>query len=450
MQGPSHFGNYITTIPKLGTQLQITSSYPTWFTSRPFNMSMKTRSFKQNTMSVYGGAGGRGVRISSSQMSCGTPSLNLADGLDLHVGANEKATMQNLNDRLASYLDKVHKLEKENEHLENLIREWYQSRNVVSRDYSGYFATIEDLKEKICIASMLNAKTILDTDNAKLAADDFKVKYESELAMRLAVEADIAGLRKLMHDLNLLRLDLENQYETLKEDVIILKKNHEEDVALLRTQMGGQVNVSVDASPSRDLNEAMAEIRQHYEGVIAKNSKELELWYQNKVRSEQEVQTQTEVLVTTRREITELRNTLQRLEIELQGHLTMKTSLERTLAETQGHYAMKLTNLQNMVKSLEEQLSQIHSSITDNKHKYDMLLDLKTKLEMEIAEYRRLLDGEDDRYSFKKCLENLSCLFFLFFSLVVKKVITVVEKIVDGRMVQTNETVDNLGQFKDE
>uniref|UniRef100_A0A3Q4M117 Keratin, type I cytoskeletal 13-like n=1 Tax=Neolamprologus brichardi TaxID=32507 RepID=A0A3Q4M117_NEOBR len=434
-----------------GTQLQITSSYPTWFTSRPFNMSMKTRSFKQNTMSVYGGAGGRGVRISSSQMSCGTPSLNLADGLDLHVGANEKATMQNLNDRLASYLDKVHKLEKENEHLENLIREWYQSRNVVSRDYSGYFATIEDLKEKICIASMLNAKTILDTDNAKLAADDFKVKYESELAMRLAVEADIAGLRKLMHDLNLLRLDLENQYETLKEDVIILKKNHEEDVALLRTQMGGQVNVSVDASPSRDLNEAMAEIRQHYEGVIAKNSKELELWYQNKVRKvEQEVQTQTEVLVTTRREITELRNTLQRLEIELQGHLTMKTSLERTLAETQGHYAMKLTNLQNMVKSLEEQLSQIHSSITDNKHKYDMLLDLKTKLEMEIAEYRRLLDGEDDRYSFKKCLENLSCLFFLFFSLVVKKVITVVEKIVDGRMVQTNETVDNLGQFKDE
>lgn len=57
-------------------------------------------------------------------------------------------------------------------------------------------------------------------------------------------------------------------------------------MVLLRTQMGGQVNVSVDASPSRDLNEAIAEIRQHYEGVIAKNSKELELWYQNKVRSE--------------------------------------------------------------------------------------------------------------------------------------------------------------------
>lgn len=53
--------------------------------------------------------------------------------------------------------------------------------------------------------------------------------------MRLAVEADIAGLRKLTDDLNLLRLDLENQYETLKEDVISLKKNHEE-ASLLRGQ----------------------------------------------------------------------------------------------------------------------------------------------------------------------------------------------------------------------
>lgn len=49
--------------------------------------------------------------------------------------------------------------------------------------------------------------------------------------------------------------------------------------------MGGQVNVSVDASPSTDLNQVMTEIREHYEGLIAKNRKELESWYQNKVRS---------------------------------------------------------------------------------------------------------------------------------------------------------------------
>lgn len=42
--------------------------------------------------------------------------------------------------------------------------------------------------------------------------------------------------------------------------------------------------MAVDASPSTDLNQVMSEIREHYEGVIGKNRRELEAWYQNKVR----------------------------------------------------------------------------------------------------------------------------------------------------------------------
>uniref|UniRef100_A0A667Y034 Keratin 98 n=1 Tax=Myripristis murdjan TaxID=586833 RepID=A0A667Y034_9TELE len=390
--------------------------------------AMSIRSYAGKTLSVYGGAGGRGTRISSAQMSYAPSSggFNLADGLpglDLHVGANEKATLQNLNDRLASYLEKVRSLEKENDRLDRQIREWYQKRTIISHDYSGYFATIDDLKDKIRFASRINAKIILDIDNAKLAADDFKMKYENELAMRLAVEADIAGLRRVLDEMNLSRMDLENQYEGLKDELIMLKRNHEE-MALLRSQMGGQVNVAVDASPSPDLNQAMTDIREHYESVIAKNRKELEAWYQNK----QDVITNTEILVTTRSEIKELKSTLQRLQIELQSHLSMKASLEGTLAETQARYAAQLAGLQNMVTSLEAQLSQIHANIASNKQDYDMLLDLKTRLELEIAEYRRLLDGEDDR-------------LFLSFP-VVTKVITVVETVVDGKVVESTKTVD--------
>ncbi|KAM9491325.1 uncharacterized protein ACWYII_003608 [Salvelinus alpinus] len=94
-----------------------------------------------------------------------------------------------------------------------------------------------------------------------------------------------------------------------------------------------------------------------------------------------------------------------------------KSSLEGTLADTQKRYSAQLAGLQSMVTSLELQLSQLHANIAHNKQEYDMLLNLKTRLEMEIAEYRRLLHGEDDSST-----------------QVVTKTITVTQTIVDGKV----------------
>lgn len=49
-----------------------------------------------------------------------------------------------------------------------------------------------------------------------------------------------------------------------------------QEAALLRSRVGGEVDVAVDASPSTDLNQAMSEIREHLE---------LESWYRSKVGS---------------------------------------------------------------------------------------------------------------------------------------------------------------------
>lgn len=75
-------------------------------------------------------------------------SSSSTDGL-MHGG--EKETMQNLNIRLSSYLDKVRALEDANADLEAKIKEWYlkhQSQNIPA-DYSKYFAIIEDLKHRV-------------------------------------------------------------------------------------------------------------------------------------------------------------------------------------------------------------------------------------------------------------------------------------------------------------
>ncbi|NXU78129.1 K1C19 protein, partial [Oreotrochilus melanogaster] len=368
--------------------------------------------------SIHGGSGGRGVSVSSTRfVSSGLRSglgggygssfsssfaggygggLGGGDGL---LSGNEKATMQSLNERLASYLDKVCALEEANSDLEIKIRDWYQKQGPgPARDYSPYYKTIEDLRDQILEATIDNAKIVLQIDNARLAADDFRTKFETEQALRMSVEADINGLRRVLDELTLARADLEMQIENLKEELAYLKKNHEEEMSALGGQVAGQVNVEVDSAPGIDLSKILTDMRDQYEHMAEKNRKDAEAWFHSKTEKlSSEVALNTEQLQSSRSEVTDLRRTLQGLEIELQSQLSMKAALEGTLADTEGRYGAQLAQIQGLIGSIEAQLGELRADMERQNSEYKILMDLKTRLEQEITTYRQLLEGQESQ-----------------------------------------------------
>ncbi|KAF0037745.1 keratin 94 [Scophthalmus maximus] len=353
----------------------------------------------------------RGPRISSTSsrtvssgygggMGMGGGGFELSNALDQSSGhLNEKATMQNLNDRLATYLDKVRSLEAANTKLEKQIREYYEQKGpAAERDYSNYWAIINDLKDKIAAATIGNANILLQIDNSKLAADDFRTKFEHELMMRQSVEADIANLRRLLDQTTLTKADLEMQIEGLQDELAYLKKNHAEELAAMRSQLTGTINVEVDAAPQQNLNKVLDEIRAQYEGITDKHRRDQESWFNDKSAVlTKEVAMSTETIQTSKTEISDLRRTLQGLEIELQSQLSMKGALENTLAETENRFSAMLAGYQNTINMLEAELANMRGSIEQQGQEYKMLLDIKTRLEQEIATYRSLLETEESR-----------------------------------------------------
>ncbi|CAL8402662.1 unnamed protein product [Arctogadus glacialis] len=393
--------------------------------------------------STYGGAGGSGARISSSSFSSlrsGAPTISSssayrvssgmgggggggmsggfggagagagagAGGAGVGIMGNERGHMQNLNDRLATYLDTVRSLEKANNELEVKIREALEKGGPEMREYSKYTPILEDLRRQVFDKTLDNATLVLQIDNARLAADDFKVKFENETAIRQSVEADIGGLKKVIDDTNMGRMNIESEIESVKEELMYLKKNHENDLMEMRSQVShGGVQVDVDAPKGQDLAQVMEEVRSNYEKIAVKNAQDLKQWHENQISEVQvQVSQNTEALQGAQLEISDLSRQLQTLEIELASQQSLKASLEDTLRGTEQRNNNETEKYNGIIMHLEGELTNLRSNISQQTQDYEALLNMKMKLEAEIATYRTLLDGGD--FKLQDALEGLA------------------------------------------
>uniref|UniRef100_A0A8D1J6F7 Keratin 33A n=1 Tax=Sus scrofa TaxID=9823 RepID=A0A8D1J6F7_PIG len=305
---------------------------------------------------------------------------------------NEKETMQFLNDRLASYLEKVRQLERDNAELERQIQERSQKQEpLVCPNYQSYFRTIEELQQKVKSGSGLPLMLPYH-------------RYETELGLRQLVESDLNGLRRILDELTLCKADLEAQVESLKEELLCLKQNHEQEVNSLRSQLGDRLNIEVDAAPTVDLNSVLNETRSQYEALVETNRRDVEEWFARQTEElNKQVVSSSEQLQSYQAEIIELRRTVNALEVELQAQHNLRDSLENTLTETEARYSSQLAQVQGLIGNVEAQLAEIRADLERQNQEYQVLLDVRARLECEINTYRGLLESEDCKLPCNPC-----------------------------------------------
>lgn len=356
------------------------------------------RSSAQVSYSSMGGGLGSSAGFGGASFSGGA-GFGGAGGLAVSGGGimiNEKETMQVLNDRLANYLKRVKELEDANRELEANLHEFAATKTVTSHDYSKYEEIIRPLRDQILQRILENSQLSLQVDNARLATDDFRTKYETELGLRQSVEADINGLNGLKKEYLYNQKNLENDISGLQDELDYLKKNHEEEMASMRSQVAGTVNVELDAAPAIDLQKIMDEMRLEYETAMKKNKMELEARYIKEMEIKQkEAAPTTQAIDLAKTEVTELRRSMTTLQAELDAQMGMKASLEQTLRDTEARYAEQVNLINASTLRVQDDLSDLRENMRLQSQEYQNLLNVKTRLENEIAHYKRLLDGAD-------------------------------------------------------
>ncbi|XP_048373228.1 keratin, type I cytoskeletal 10-like isoform X2 [Sphaerodactylus townsendi] len=372
--------------------------------------------FASGGLCSFSSGGGPGVGIFCTGVACGAKSSwgviggGTAGCFHIHspgtavcnsglLSGGGKETMQNLNDRLASYLAKVRALEEANSDLEQKIRNWYEKfgphNDGGPRDYSKYYTTIDEFRNKILSVSVTNAGIILQIDNARLAADDFRMKYDNETFLRQSAEADTNGLRRVLNELILSKSDQEMQIESFTEELVFLKKNHEEEIKGLQGTASGNVNVEINTIPGTNLTTLLNKMRAEYESLAEQNRKDAESWFNEKNKElNMKINVSAKETSSNKTEITDLRHTLQALEIDLKSQLALRQSLEDTLAESEGCYCVQLLQMQGLISNMEAQVYQMREDMECQNADYRQLLDIKIRLENEIDTYRRLINGE--------------------------------------------------------